>query len=372
MTGRYDQRALKTATGEAPATEVNIRRHRFPPEIRAQLRALHRLDNWHGPAAWLEDAVWITAAISATRLLGSVGYFWPAYLLIAFPVISFRQRAAATLLHESAHGTLAKNKTLNRALGTYLSGYLILQSFSAYFSSHVRDHHGSFGDPLRDPDLREHIRAGLYEPWTPRQFTRRYLLRPLVASQLPLIKRLVTTRLTYRGDDRRELTRFAVFMAALTTTTYFFLGPTNIILFWYAPLFLGFPVVNWYIELLEHFPYPMTAEQDIEATRHRALGPVTRHFFGIHNEGYHLDHHLTPGIPFWNLEQAHWIRMQDPEYATAISRSHAGRNDSLRRQLRAIVMERPISLLEHNTPLPPTHTPTPPTTTLDNPSTRNA
>src|SRR5579859_3117009 len=110
--------------------------YRFSPAVRAQLRKLHVLDNWHGPLAWSEDAVWVSIAILAAKWSGSVGYFWPTYLLFTFPILAVRQRAAATLVHESAHGILAKNKKLNRLLGTYLSGYLILQSLSAYFSSH--------------------------------------------------------------------------------------------------------------------------------------------------------------------------------------------------------------------------------------------
>jgi fatty acid desaturase len=315
--------------------------YRFSPAIRAQLRKLHVLDNWHGPLAWFEDAVWVSIAILAAKWSGSVGYFWPTYLFFTFPILAVRQRAAATLVHESAHGILAKNKKLNRLLGTYLSGYLILQSLSAYFSSHVKDHHGNFGDPTRDPDLRDHIRVGLYEPWTAIQFVCRYLIRPIVASQFPLIRRLLLTRLAYSGTDRRELLKLGLFLSLLTAAASLLFGVVNVALFWYVPLLLGFPVVNWYMELLEHFPYPASAKLDIDATRHRAVGPITRHFFSIHNEGYHLDHHLSPGIPFWNLPQAHKVRLQDPRYAAAIARSYADQNGNIWRQFRAIVWERP-------------------------------
>ena len=315
--------------------------YRFSPAIRAQLRELHVLDNWHGLLAWAEDAAWVTIAILAAKWSGSAGYFWPVYLLFTFPILAARQRAAATLVHESAHGILAKNKKLNRLLGTYLSGYLILQSLSAYFSSHVKDHHGHFGDPTRDPDLRDHIRVGIYEPWTAIQFVFRYLIRPIVASQFPLIRRLLLTRLAYSGTDRRELVKLGLFLSVLTAAASLVFGVVNVALFWYIPLLFGFPVVNWYLELLEHFPYPASARIDIDATRHRAVGPITRHFFSIHNEGYHLDHHLSPGIPFWNLPQAHEIRMQDPRYAAVIARSYAGQDGNLWRQFRAIVTERP-------------------------------
>jgi fatty acid desaturase len=319
---------------------TKIQRYRFSPAIREQLRPLHRLDNWHGLLAWVEDVAWIAGSIQVAEHALAFNLFWPAYLLVTFPVVAARQRALATLLHESAHGTLAKNKKLNRFIGTYLSGYMILQSYSAYFASHVRDHHGHFGDPTRDPDLRDHIGAGLYAPCSNRHFVLRHLLRPLLTSQFTQVRRLAATRLTY-GADRSELARLASFVTLLTCVACYEFGVANTALYWFAPLVFGFPVVNWYIELLEHFPYPVSAQFDVEASRHRAVGPISRHFFGVHNEGYHLDHHLTPGIPFWNLPKARKIRAQDPFFANIMIESEAGIRSNLWRQFASLVTDRP-------------------------------
>ncbi|MFD3596434.1 fatty acid desaturase [Nocardia sp. NPDC058640] len=38
----------------------------------------------------------------------------------------------------------------------------------------------------------------------------------------------------------------------------------------------------------------------------------------MHNEGYHLDHHLSPMIPYWNLPKAHEARLRDKLYANVI------------------------------------------------------
>jgi fatty acid desaturase len=325
------------STSTAP--ESRVRAHRFPADIRAEIRALHKLDNWHGPLAWAEDVVWIVGAISAARLCGPAPLFWAVYLLVTVPVVATRQRALATLLHESAHGSLARNRRLNRLLGTYCSGYLIFQTYEAYFASHVKGHHGHFGDPDRDPDLRDHIRRGLYEKQSTTRFVWRHLVRPFVIAQIALAGRLIIARTVFGGSGRAELGRLVVFVAGGTVVAGTLFGYGNVGLFWYGPLLLGFPTVNWYLELLEHFPYPASAQFDIEATRHRVLGPVTRRLFGIHNEGYHLDHHLSPGIPFWNLPRAHRARMRDPEYAAAVARSAGGAGSSLWRQFRVLVQE---------------------------------
>lgn len=339
---------------QAPAATKalsRLPRHRFAAEVREKIWTLHSLDNLHGPAAWASDVAWIAAAIALAQLARGTVVFWPSYILVALPVIATRQRALATLLHESAHGVIAKSEWLNDLLGTYLSGYLIFQTRAAYFASHVRDHHGKFGDPDDDPDLIGHLQAGLYDPLPRWRFVLKFLVLPLFLCQGPEIVRLVRDRLLYNGvdlgdadqheKDRREKARLLAYVVSLSLVVGFVFGPLQLALYWYIPLLVGFPVVSWYLELLEHFPLPLDAEWDIEATRHRAVGRISRHFLGIHNEGYHLDHHLTPKIPFWNLPQAHQIRMSDPAYRAVVEATGAAQTGNVLGQFRLIIQGRP-------------------------------
>lgn len=188
-------------------TPGRIPRHKFSKEIQEELTRLRKLDNWHGLAALVTDWTVIILAALCGEVLNDLSSWasWIFYLGVALPVIGTRQRALATLLHESAHDILAKNKRLNRFLGTCFSGYMIFQSYNAYRRSHVRDHHGSFGDPRIDPDLRAHISAGLYEPQSGAKFRWRYLISPLFGRQTPsVVKELVTARLS---GTRKEAIR---------------------------------------------------------------------------------------------------------------------------------------------------------------------
>jgi fatty acid desaturase len=296
-----------------------VPRHRFSESVTEDLRGLRKLDNWHGPLALLTDWVVILAVAVLTESVSGWAW-WPVYLLVALPVIGTRQRALATLLHESAHETLARDKRLNKFLGTWFSGYVIFQAFEAYRRSHVRGHHGSFGDPRRDPDLRAHISAGMYRPQSGLVFTWRYLVSPLLGRRTPaILKELVLARLS---GTRQEIVRgvaVVLYVAAIGGALAWFGLLTQFLAYWLVPLLVVFPLVNWYIEMLEHFPLAGNENLDVRTTRHRALGWVSRHFLGMHNEGYHLDHHLSPKVPFWNLPAAHRARLRDSEYAQAIA-----------------------------------------------------
>src|ERR1700752_3981453 len=100
-----------------------FKKHRFAKQIREDLKPLYALDNWHGPLALAEDVLVIILAILSPYFLQPVMGWVAPYLVISLPLIGFRMRALATLLHESSHCTLAKNPALNFVLGTFCSGY---------------------------------------------------------------------------------------------------------------------------------------------------------------------------------------------------------------------------------------------------------
>ncbi len=134
-----------------------------------------------------------------------------AYLLVSVPIIGFRQRALATLLHESAHKTLARNRTLNFIAGTFLSGYLIFQGWWAYYRSHVVGHHTHLGEQHSDPDFQYLLDAGAYDAQSHRQFIWRFLISPLLFVRTPgKLVDLFRNRFFSRQEPRWE--RFLKFL----------------------------------------------------------------------------------------------------------------------------------------------------------------
>lgn len=108
----------------------------FEKIIMKDLRSLSKLDNYHGILAVFWDYFQILSLIAFSCYMQNI-------LIYIFAVffIGSRQRALATILHESAHRVLAKNRKLNDFWGKFVSGYLIFQTFKKYRQSHIVLHH---------------------------------------------------------------------------------------------------------------------------------------------------------------------------------------------------------------------------------------
>jgi fatty acid desaturase len=52
-------------------------------------------------------------------------------------------------------------------------------------------------------------------------------------------------------------------------------------------------------------------------SRNHPIHGLMSHVFHPHNNGYHLLHHLTPGIPFHAIPKAHALLSDWPPYAAA-------------------------------------------------------
>jgi fatty acid desaturase len=283
--------------------------YRVAPEIRDKIKPLYKMDNWHGLLAWIEDALIIGLAIFMAYSVSY--YFYPLALII----IGSRQRALATLVHESAHRRLAKNAFLNNILGTFFSGYFIFQKMSAYKNSHIAHHHAHFGDKDKDPDYLYALKEGLYgKKLTAKIFIKKYIIYPFFLTKIPsYINALIFDRLLESKNKKETviLISFWITLISLSIIGGFF---DLLLLFWIIPYLTVFQIIGWFIELAEHFPL-MENRYFLYMSRNRHSHGVEKFLTAMHNENYHLVHHINPGIPFWNMKKAHHLYMTDKDYA---------------------------------------------------------
>ncbi|MFF0789348.1 fatty acid desaturase [Streptomyces spiralis] len=305
------------------------RMHRFPAEVEQRLKALNEPDNWHTLLAWAEDVLWM--ALSVAVCVHGTHWAYPLAVLI----IGARQRGLSTLLHDCAHGVGVADRRLQMFVGTLLTAYPIFQQHYAYKLSHVFTHHPRLGSPDADPDLRFFIEQGAYRKSAPASYVRRVVLMPLLGSQTwAYLRYLVRNRYRMlrtgqgRPQDRspgqrrkKALDRagFWLFWGTAVGLAWYGGWLTGLLLFWAVPYLTPFQILGWYIELSEHTPLVRDSNVDLYMTRNRKSRSWEKFLTGIHNDDYHLEHHLDPRTPFWNLGRAREVRLQDPAYAAVDS-----------------------------------------------------
>jgi fatty acid desaturase len=300
--------------------------HAFPRDIVRSIKQL-RPDNWHAVLYLIKDY-----AVIAGFIYLSAGVSWWFYPLSVL-MIGAHQRGLSTLLHDSAHGVLAKNRTFNFLLGTLPTAWLIFQRHFAYRESHVLTHHPYLGRADRDPDLEFFINEGVFQPRSDGSFLWQVVVLPMLGSKTwAYLKYLVRNR--YRmlmeslgaRSDSRPVKRtdwqyqfdrwgFGCFWLVMSISGIFTAFGLYLVAFWLVPYITSFHIIGWFIEMSEHCSSIEGRSTNVLMARNRRSRHIERWLTGINSDGYHLDHHLDPTTPFWLLPEAHRIRMRDGVYA---------------------------------------------------------
>lgn len=284
---------------------------RFDSTISEALKRLGTLDNWHALMALATDYLLVVAAVLAAESA-------PVLYLASLVLIGSRQRALTTILHDAAHGRAARTRWLNWVVGTFLSGYLVFQAFQPYRQSHVMNHHGHLGEPGHDPDLQLYLDAGLYDGMSrARFFWQQVLATLLLLNAIGYLWYVTRHRLLALARCRAELVYMGLFWGAVFVLLSMVGAWRLFLLYWMVPYMTTFLVIGRFIEIAEHFPLLGTAQGSsvLYSTRNRFSHAAEALLFSMHNENFHLVHHLRPEIPFWNMVKAHRVMLADAAYA---------------------------------------------------------
>jgi fatty acid desaturase len=298
----------------------HVNNHRFDSKIRSKIRGLHQLDNYHGPLELAKHWIFIFLCIFATE--AAIAYLHPYMATVIYAIsivqIGGRMRSLADILHQSAHHSLAKNRKLNDFLGRYIAGLPIIQSLTLYTSTHVKYHHGKYGDPEQDVDYIELIDKGLYgDNMSPFRVLTFILAIPSLKNSISYLHYMYVNRVI---SDKLTLSARAARLAAIVTISLVIMWSgywMEFLLYWCIPFFTTYVWIGSFCELIEHYPYMETAKPrlDVLLGRNRIVSKWFNLFLGLEeNEGYHLVHHLFPKLPSHNLKKAHSFLLADKIY----------------------------------------------------------
>lgn len=267
----------------------------------------------------VRSAASVAQTVIITLVVLGVALTWPSVWLLvpAIFVIATQQHAMFVLAHEAAHYRLFPDRHINDMVGRLLAAPAGL-SMRVYRVIHRLHHNHLYGE--RDPDIALH---GGY----PRG--RGYLLRKLSGDLLGL-----TAWKTYRyflgtpaanvrtGVAQRPLDDTSPGLRRAAQTDVWLVAAVQIgmplglsilfgwrglamyLLLWIVPAVTVLQAILRLRAICEHGA-PAGFDSPLRAARTTLPGPLLRFILFPHHVNYHIEHHLYPAVPHYNLRRLH-------------------------------------------------------------------
>ena len=114
------------------------------------------------------------------------------------------------------------------------------------------------------------------------------------------------------------------------------------LLLWFVPYLSTFFMFQYIRSVAEHFG-ELAYDHLLTSTRSVKPNLVERFFIAPHQVGYHLEHHLYPGVPFYHLPKLHEVLMEDSMYNAKAHITQGYVNGLLNELGQVELVERPLN-----------------------------
>ena len=200
--------------------------------------------------------------------------------------------------HEGVHGTLSTRPWWNRAL-SIACAQPVLQNFSAYKVLHLQ-HHNHLGEE-GDPD-----HYANYTSWTWLEFMMHW--GRLIIGYPAYILAIPILGFRQGTASARLWIVFELFLLAVLALVAIEWVPLPWLLHcWLIPMLAINTMVN--IRGMSQHTFLENQSDTVLGTRSILTNRVTAFF--MCNENYHLEHHLYPSVPWYNLPRLHQMLRND-------------------------------------------------------------
>lgn len=289
-----------------------------------------RIDNLRG--AWTIVRQWLVIAAAAATAIWLD--HWAAYLVAAI-VIASRQHALAIIMHDQAHYRLFSNRRLAEWICDLTCAFPVGLSTSRYRRGHLahHQHNGTAQDPdlqamLSDPDWRW--------PKSGRECLRLFVFDALglhVGKFLKIFRAWtpMTELFKIRGSQLtiEERVRFLIYLAVLVVVLAMTRGWAVYGVLWVLPSLTLLGAIFRMRAISEHVGTPNGHE--LNATRHVVGTWWERLLIAPLNVNHHLEHHLFPAVPLYNLPELRRRLLEEPRFRTesTTTRTYTGLRDGV-------------------------------------------
>lgn len=302
------------------------------PEHQNKARSLSAVDDKR--FVWAVIRQW--GVIAGAAILAVLSGHWSMYLAMMF-VIATRQHALGILMHDATHFRCLRNKTANDVFSDLFCALPIGMLTSRYRYEHQRHHR--FLNTDRDPYWKEFMAESDWH-WPKRPMkAASVLVRDLLGLNAPKIFRTVFRWSPWINHFSRKdgpsvpkpIERLTIygFHAVVATAVAVSGRWLDLLVLWLVPMATIATVLIRVRTIAEHLGLPN--ETELDASRHTEGTWLERLTLCPFNINYHIDHHLFPQVPWYNLPALHEQLMCDPAYRgrAHINKSYIGGHRAL-------------------------------------------
>lgn len=272
---------------------------------------------------------WLAIALDWIMIAGgfaaAILFPHPLVWVLCFIFLARQQLALAILMHDGAHRRLFKSAKWNDFVGQFLCAAPLFFSLYSYQTLHLKHHR----EPLAptDPDLsliggypiplssllRKLARdaSGLSYFKFIRYFI--YMARKPKASGEKVEREVGPKELKLQAAGNRmslPMITFSILLVALLMWGALFAAGHGwyFLFFWVLPAITALQVLLRIRGIAEHAGYQPNPDQRTNART--VINPIQTFIFAPHNVHYHIEHHVYPAVPFYNLPKLHRLMME--------------------------------------------------------------
>lgn len=233
--------------------------------------------------------------------------------LVSALIVMARKQALGLLMHEGTHYLVSKNRAVNDFVSDIFFAFPLGVSTQFFREFHFQ-HHKNLGVENHDAEL--NLKEEMPERWTfpmSRKMFLSLILRDLLGLTLNEWGRFVGILSPWhrlRTDCLEAIkthpwiyARFFIYYGVLLTLLTVYNLWLPFLILWILPSLSILPVLFRLRTIGEHAAADCSNE--LQTTRTLLLNPIEKFFIAPCGINYHLEHHLFPSIPCYNLGKLH-------------------------------------------------------------------
>lgn len=225
-------------------------------------------------------------------------------ILIGILFMGVALNSLAIFIHEGLHGLLANRWRLNHLL-SFLVGLPTMVSATAYYTTHL-NHHYELGRKLDYGTYKQHTRKPFFV-WMA------YFLQLTLGSFI-YISFIPFLGFKSASNKSRIFIIIEYFVIITVFTLFFVYTPINVILlYWFYPML----IMNVLTNIRGLASHALGDQENIYLSSRTVESSKLVSILFL-NENYHLEHHIFPRTPSYNLPAMHkliWHRLPQAIYA---------------------------------------------------------